>query len=102
MKVVRSKEQLAEQMEWVADFSARDIRSIGILEIAGALGLALPGLTGILPWVTKYMAIGLGLIMLGAIVTHIRRQEWVMTGMTIVLFLMCVFVWYGRALIVPL
>jgi uncharacterized membrane protein YphA (DoxX/SURF4 family) len=102
MKVVRTKEQLAAQMDWVADFSARDIRSIGILEIVGAVGLVLPGLLDILPWLTKYVAIGLGLLMIGAFVTHLRRQEWVMAAVTAVLALLCVFVWYGRALIVPL
>ena len=101
MQVVRTKEQLAEQMDWVTDFSARDIRSIGILEIVGAVGLVLPGLLGILPWLTKYMAIGLGLLMIGAFVTHLRRKEWVMAVVTAVLALLCVFIWYGRALIVP-
>ena len=102
MKVMRTKEQLAEQMDWVADFSARDIRSIGILEIVGALGLVLPGLLSILPWLTKYVAIGLGLLMVGAFVTHLQRREWVMVGVTLALGLLCAFVWYGRALIAPL
>ena len=64
-------------------------------------GWCCPGLIGILPWLTKYVAIGLGLLMVGAFVTHLRRQEWLMAGVTLALALMCAFVWYGRALIVP-
>ncbi len=102
MKLVRSKEQLGEQMEWVSDFSEESIRSIGIVEIVGALMLVLPGLLGILAWVTKYTAVGLGLLMMGALATHLRRQEWAMAAVTAVLALLCAFVWYGRALVAPL
>lgn len=102
MKLVRSKEELAEQLEWVADFSAESIHAIGVVEVLGTVGLVLPGMLGILPWMTKYVAIGLGLLMAGALATHVRRSEWVMGAVTAALALLCAFVWYGRALIVPL
>ena len=52
MKVLQPKEKLAEQMAWVEDFSQRQIRVIGTLELLGGIGLILPAVTGILPWLT--------------------------------------------------
>jgi hypothetical protein len=42
------------------------VRFIGIMEIAGALGLILPGLTRIKPFLTPLAASGLTLLMIGA------------------------------------
>src|SRR5574337_2067991 len=41
-------------------------RFIGLSEMFGALGLILPAVTGILPWLTIAAAIGLVLVMLSA------------------------------------
>ena len=102
MKLTRSKDQLAQQMDWVADFSLGSIRGIGFVEVAGAVGLIVPGLLGVVPWLTRYAALGLGLLMVGAVVTHLRRREWLMAAVTFVLGLLCLFVWYGRAFQSPL
>lgn len=75
-KVRRPKEKLAERMPWVGDFSAGQVRWIGLLEILGALALILPGATGILPWLTPLVAVGLALTMLVAGIVHWRRKEY--------------------------
>lgn len=43
------------------------LRFVAVAEIAGALGLVLPGLTGIRPYLTPLAALGLMMIMSGAI-----------------------------------
>jgi hypothetical protein len=48
---------------------------IGISELLGGLGLVLPQLSGILPWLTPLAALGLALIMLLAMGFHARRRE---------------------------
>ncbi|MCB9444426.1 MAG: DoxX family protein [Ardenticatenaceae bacterium] len=96
MKSTKSKEELAGRMAWVNDFSAGAVKTIGILEILGAIGLILPLATGILPWLTPAAAVGLGLTMIGAAVTHIRRSEFSAIGINLVLFLLAAFVAYGR------
>ncbi len=97
MKLMRTKEQMQEQMAWVEDFSQGQIRGIGVLEILGALGLILPGLTGILPILTPLAALGLGIVQVGAFFTHLRRQEVVPMGiMNLVLIAMVAFVAFGR------
>lgn len=101
MKATRPKEQLAERMEWVNDFSASTIRLIGILEVLGAAGVVLPKATGILPWLTPTAAAGLALTMVGAALIHIRRNEYGNLVMNIVLLAMAAFVAYGRFVLLP-
>jgi len=97
MKLTKSKEEMADSNAWVEDFSQRQVRGIGILEILGAVGLILPILLGILPILTPIAAIGLSLTMAGAFLTHLRRKELVPMGvMNIVLFGMAIFVAVGR------
>ena len=93
MKLTRPKEQMREKMGYVDDFSQQQIKGIGMLEILGALGLILPLATGILPVLTPLAAVGLALTMVGAFLTHLRRNEVLPMGvMNIVLFAMAVFV----------
>ena len=48
----------------------------GGAEGLGAFGLVLPGLAGTLPWLTPLAAAGLVIVMAGAVVFHIPRNEY--------------------------
>jgi uncharacterized membrane protein YphA (DoxX/SURF4 family) len=96
MKLTQPKAKLATQMAWVEDFAPNTVKLIGTLELLGAIGLILPLLTGILPWLTPLAAAGLVLTMLGAMATHIRRHENQMLIVNAVLLLLAVCVAYGR------
>jgi uncharacterized membrane protein len=74
-KMLRPKQTIVTMLPWAEDFSTWQIKVIGALEFLGALGLILPGVTGIAPWLTVAAAFGLALVQVGAIVTHARRQE---------------------------
>ncbi|MEI9998906.1 MAG: DoxX family protein [Verrucomicrobiota bacterium] len=69
---------------------------IGIAEVAGALGLILPGLTRILPALTGWAALGLATIMLLATGFHVIRGELSHAAVTVILLLLAAFVVYGR------
>jgi uncharacterized membrane protein YphA (DoxX/SURF4 family) len=101
-KLLRSKEQLSAQMHWVEDFPPAVIKLIGLVEVLGAVGLILPALTGILPWLTPLAAVGLALDMIGASLEHIRRGEYSMVGMTAILLVLAAFAAYGRFVVMPL
>lgn len=76
MKLARPKDALsASGMAWVEDFSPGAVKTIGALEVLGALGLVLPRLTGIAEILTPLAAVGLVLTMVGAVVVHVRRKE---------------------------
>jgi uncharacterized membrane protein YphA (DoxX/SURF4 family) len=96
MKLMRDKEDLVEKMGWVEDFSQSTIRLIGVAELMGAIGLILPALTGIAPILTPLAASGLAAVAMGAMVVHIRRREYPMALMTMMLFALSVFVAWGR------
>jgi hypothetical protein len=74
------------------------IRFIGVCEILGAIGMILPGLTGIKPWLTPLGAAGLVVIMIGATVVNIVDGPAPFAIPTIILGLMAAFVAYGRGL----
>jgi uncharacterized membrane protein YphA (DoxX/SURF4 family) len=59
----------AEALEQQAQMPGVFLHFIGALEVLGALGLVLPGLTGLRPSLTPSAAAGLVVIMVGATVT---------------------------------
>jgi uncharacterized membrane protein YphA (DoxX/SURF4 family) len=97
-KLARSKEQLGgdPRMAWAQDFSQPTIRLIGALEVAAALGLILPAVTGIATVLTPLAATGLAGIMAGAAYTHFRRGEKQAIVINVVLGLLALFVAWGR------
>lgn len=95
-KLVQSKEKLAPRMAWVEDFETGPIKTIGALEVLGAIGLVVPGVTGIAPILVPLAATGLALLMIGAIVVHARRGEKQAIPVNVVLLLLAVFVAWGR------
>ncbi len=102
MKVTQPIDRLETRMEWVKDVGPRGVPLIGSLEILGAIGLILPAVTGILPWLTPVAAAGLALTMVGAMITHGRRGEYSGIGVNLVLLVLALFVVYGRFVIVPI
>ncbi len=103
MKVTQPIVRLEGRMGgWVNDVGPRGVRLIGTLEILGAIGLILPAVTGILPWLTPVAATGLALTMVGAMITHGRRGEYSSIGVNLVLLVLALFVVYGRFVIVPI
>jgi putative oxidoreductase len=78
------------------------LRWIGISELLGAIGLLAPGLTGIAPWLTVAAALGLVIVLIGALVTHIRDGEFSHLWFPALLLLLTLFVALGRGMLVPL
>jgi hypothetical protein len=65
----------AGPMPWAADVSDARFRTIGLLEVAGAVGVILPAALGIAPVLSALAAVGLVLTMVGAVATHVRLGE---------------------------
>jgi len=96
VKVSRSKEDLMARMPFVEDFSAAQVRAIGVVEVAGAVGVILPGITKIAPMLVPLAATGLAITMVLAAVVHIRRGEARQIAPNVVLFALAAFVAWGR------
>jgi len=94
--------ELALDMPWVVALPVLLVRLIGVAEVAGGLGLVLPGFTGIRPALTPLAALGLALIMLLAAFFHLSRGEMSAIVINAVLGLLSLFVAWGRARRAPL
>jgi hypothetical protein len=81
---------------WAQDMSQNNIRLIGLAEILGAIGLVLPAATHIAPMLVPLAAVGLALVMVGAVVVHARRNEAMNVAVNVVLIVLAVFVAWGR------
>lgn len=101
-KLLQPEDQLEQKMAFVRDFKQSTIKLIGVLELLGALGLVLPTSMDILAWLTPAAAAGLVLTMLGAIKTHVRRNEYPMAAVNVLLLVLAAFVVYGRFDMIPL
>jgi uncharacterized membrane protein YphA (DoxX/SURF4 family) len=75
---------------------------IGISEVLAAIGLTLPGLTRIQPWLVTWAAVGIMIVMVAATVLHIARNEIPQALTTLVLLAMATFVAYARARMLPI
>lgn len=96
MKELTPIDQLAQKMAWVSATPAALVRFIGIAEIAGALGLILPALTRIKPFLTGLAGVGLATVMVLALGMHLSRGEFPMVGGPVVLGALAAFVAWGR------
>jgi hypothetical protein len=74
---------------------------VGISESLGALGLLLPGITGIRPWLTPWAALGLMIVAGSASVLHFSRGETGSAITTAILFVLLAFVAYMRWKVKP-
>lgn len=97
MKTFRPIPDLAKMMIWPGDVPAALVRFIGIVEMAGAVGLILPVLTGILARLTPLAAAGLSLVQVLGIGFHARRGETAKTlPINLVLLALSLFILWGR------
>lgn len=93
MKLTQPRLKMAAgPMAWAADVTDARFRTIGLLEVIGAIGLILPGVLGIAPGLLPVAALGLVLTMIGAIVTHVRYGETERLVVPIVLLGLALFV----------
>ncbi|WP_086853050.1 DoxX family protein [Amycolatopsis kentuckyensis] len=79
------------------------VRFAAVCEILAAVGLILPLLLGIAPVLTGWAAVGLAVVMVGAMAMHSRLAivqrkpaEWRNVGVNVALLAVCVFVAAGR------
>ena len=75
---------------------------LGIAEVLAAVGLTLPGLTRILPWLVTWAAGGVTIVTASATVYHLVRGEMSSAAITLLLLAMATFVVYMRHRVLPI
>jgi putative oxidoreductase len=75
---------------------------LGVAEILAAIGLTLPAITRIQPWLVTWAAVGIMIVMVSATYYHIVRGEMASTVITLILLAMAGFVAYMRHRVLPI
>jgi hypothetical protein len=99
VKLIKSKKDLiasGASMAWAEDFSAGVIKLIGVLEVAGAIGLVLPWALQTVPVLTPLAGVGAVLLFLAALAVHLRRHETKAVGGPILFALLGAFIALSR------
>lgn len=101
-KLKDSRETYAAQRPPMTTYAERMpvwlFKVVGAAEVAAALGLILPWALGIAPILTPLAGVGLAIIMVGALMDHLRHGERQSLPVTVVLGTLAVFVAIGRFL----
>lgn len=103
LKLVKSPEELvAMGPPGAIIFPGWFYKFIGLCELLGGLGLILPGLLRRQQYLTPLAALGLTIVMIGAVVTSVMSFGLSGAIVPLITGLLCAFVAYGRTKLMPL
>jgi hypothetical protein len=75
---------------------------IGAAEVLAAIGLILPGVTRIMPFLVTWAAVGLMIVTVSATILHTTRGEFSSAATTFVLLVLATFVAWQRGRVRPI
>ena len=101
MKLTTPINELSAMMPWAGQVSPAFVRFIGLVDIAGGIGILLPALTRIQPRLTVLAALGCVLLQVLAFGFHASRGEFAVLPVNLVLLALSAFVLWGRSKKVP-
>jgi hypothetical protein len=93
---LRPFEDVVRAAPWAVDVPRALLTFISVAELAGAIGVVVPWLTGIKPMLTPLAAAGLGLLMVLAMSFHLVRGEAHIIGIHVSVLAIAAFVVWGR------
>lgn len=96
--IPREKLAAAPGGGWVWDFSGAFVKTLGALELLGVIGLILPAALGIAKILVPLAALGLGMVMVCAIVVESLRNEFKHVLVNLAYLTLAAFVVFGRFL----
>lgn len=92
-----NREQLSRgRMAYVVEMRSTLRVFAGVAEGLGGIGLVVPPLIPGLSWLMPLAAVGLVVLMLGAMVLHVQRKEYPNLGLNAVLLVLAAVVAWGR------
>ena len=97
-KMFVPKEKLARAAggEWTKDASVGFIKTLGALELLAAVGLILPAALDIAPVLVPVTAVCWVLLMLGAMITHLRHGGSKFVILNLIYLAVAAFIAWGR------
>jgi hypothetical protein len=86
----------AHRASWTRGASTGFVKTLGVLELLAAVGLILPAVVNIAPIMVPVTAACWTLLMIGAVIIHVRLGQTKLTMLTSVYLVLAVFVTWGR------
>ena len=102
MKLVTPIPDLARIIAWAGQLPEAVVRLMGLIDIAGGVGILLPALTRIKPQLTDLAALGCVCLQICAIIFHFSRGEASFTPLNFVFLTLSAFVLWGRRTRAPI
>lgn len=102
MKTMTPIHELSAMMPWTGEYSVTFVRTIGLVDLAGGLGLLLPSLTRIMPPLTVFAAACCVVLQVFAIAFHTSRGEFMVLPMNAVYISLALIVFWGRGRKAPI
>lgn len=96
MKLLTPIHVLASMMPWMGQVPEVVVRSLGLIDLAGSVGIVLPALTRVFPELTVWAASGCTVLQMSAIAFHVSRGEAAKTPLNLVLLALSSFILWGR------
>lgn len=96
MKLFTPIPALAAMWPWTGQFPEVVVRGLGVIDLAGGLGILLPALTRIRPSLTVTAAACCALLQICAMAFHISRGEAEAVPVNIIFLVLSLFVFWGR------
>jgi uncharacterized membrane protein YphA (DoxX/SURF4 family) len=93
---------LSKMMAWTGQYPEMFVRIIGVIDLAGGLGILLPSLTRIMPRLTVIAAMAATVLQLLAIAFHFSRGEGALTPLNFILLALILFILWGRSKKAPI
>jgi uncharacterized membrane protein YphA (DoxX/SURF4 family) len=93
---------LSKMMAWTGQLPVAFVRTMGLIDLAGGIGILLPALTRIKPGVTTVAALCCSILQVCAIVFHVSRGEAALTPLNFILLALALFVYWGRRKAAPI
>jgi len=75
---------------------------LGVAEVLAGIGLILPGVTGIKPWLVPSAAFGIMIVLLSATIYHVMRDEISSALITLVMLVLATALAYMRWRVLPI
>ncbi|MFI7442955.1 DoxX family protein [Nonomuraea indica] len=86
---------------WTADAGGGLLKTLGVVEVLAAVGLILPAALGVAPVLVPVTAVCWILLMVGAVITHVRRGESVFALLNVIYLVVAAFIAWGRFVLEP-
>jgi uncharacterized membrane protein YphA (DoxX/SURF4 family) len=93
--------ELTRMMTWPGDYPLAFVRTLGLVDLLGAVGMLLPSLTRVYPQLAVLAAGCCTLLQILAIGFHASRGEFSVLPLNLALLPMCILVLWGRGKRMP-